>query len=139
MAKYGSNSLAISCDNSSGTPVVMTAYVTSIGSVEIESLLEESHSFGDAWFESLATGVRRMSDVVLGGFFDDTSSTGPDAIWNAVADGPTATSRTLLITWGGSKTTSVEVLITKYSRTAVRNELTKFEVTLTPTGTVTEA
>lgn len=117
----------------------MTAYVTSIGSVEIESLLEESHSFGDAWFESLATGVRRMSDVVLGGFFDDTSSTGPDAIWNAVADGPTATSRTLLITWGGSKTTSVEVLITKYSRTAVRNELTKFEVTLTPTGTVTEA
>jgi len=139
MAKYGSNSLAIAVDNSSGSATTMTSYVTEINSVEIEAMLEESHSFGDAWFESLATGVRKASDLVLGGFFDDTSSTGPDAIFNAVASGPTASSRTVTITWGGSKTTSFEALITKYTRTASRNELTKFEVTLTPTGTVTEA
>lgn len=139
MAKYGSANLIIAVDNASGTPVTMTSYITSIGSVEVEALLEESHSFGDAWFEQLATGVRRASDIVLGGFYDDTSTTGPDAIFNDVADGPADTTRTITVTWGGSKTTSCETIISKYSRSAVRNELTKFEVTLTPTGTVTEA
>ena len=56
MAKYGSTSLAVSLDNSSGTPGVMTAYVTAIGAVTVEALLEESHSFGDSWFEAMAPG-----------------------------------------------------------------------------------
>ena len=139
MAKYGSNSLAISVDNSSGAAQVMTSYITEVSGVEVEALLEESHSFGDAWFESLATGVRKGSDIELSGFFDDASSTGPDAIFNDVADGPADSTRTITITWGGSKTTSCETIISKYTRTAVRNELTKFSVTLTPTGTITEA
>ena len=139
MAKYGSNSLIIAVDNSSGSVVTMTQYVTSINSVEVEALIEEAHSFGDSFFESLASGVRKCSDLVLGGFYDDTSTTGPDAIFNAVASSTSATTRTVTITWGGSKTTSFEGLITKYSRSASRNELTKYEVTITPSGTVTEA
>jgi len=139
MAKYGSNSIIVAVDNSGGSVVTMTSYITEINTIDVEAMLEESHSFGDAWFESLATGVRKASDLVLGGFYDDTSSTGPDVIFNAVASGPTASTRTVTITFGGSKTVSFEALITKYSRTASRNELTKFEVTLTPTGTVTEA
>lgn len=139
MAKYGSNSLAVSLDNSSGSAVVMTPYITAIGAVTVEALLEESHSFGDSWFESLATGLRRMSPVEISGIFDDTSTTGPDAIFNAVASATSTSTRTLLITWGGSKTTSCEVLISAYTRGATRNELTSYSVTLTPTGTVTEA
>jgi len=139
MAKYGSGSLIVAVDNSGGSVVAMTQYITSINSVEVEALLEESHTFGDSFFETLASGVRRCSDLVLTGFFDDTSSTGPDAIFNSVASSPSASTRTVTITWGGSKTTSFEALISKYSRTATRNELTKFEVTLTPTGTITEA
>ena len=139
MAKYGSNSLAVSLDNSSGTPVVMTAYVTAIGAVTVEALLEESHSFGDSWFESMATGLRRMSPVEISGIYDDTSSTGPDSVFNSPASAPSTSTRTLLITWGWSKTTSCECVITSYTRGATRNELTSYSVTLTPTGAVTEA
>jgi hypothetical protein len=138
MAKYGSNSLSISLDNSGGTPVAMTAYVTAINAVTVEALLEESHSFGDSWFESLATGIRRMSPVEISGIYDDGAA-GPDAIFNSVASAPSTSTRTLLITWGGSKTTSVETVITSFTRGATRNELTSYSVTLTPTGTVTEA
>lgn len=117
----------------------MTSYITAINALSVEALLEESHSFGDSWIESLATGLRRMTPVELSGIYDDTSSTGPDAIFNAVASATSTSTRTLTITWGGSKTTSCETLITSYTRGATRNELTSFSVTLTPTGTVTEA
>ena len=139
MSKFGSNSLIIAVDNSSGSAVAMTQYVTAINAISVEALLEESHTFGDAWFETLATGLRRMNPIELSGIYDDTSSTGPDAIFNAVASATSTTTRTITITWGGSKTTSCETLITSYTRGATRNELTSYSVTLTPTGTVTEA
>ncbi len=139
MAKYGSNSLVINFDNVGGTPTDMSNYVQTINSVEVEAIIEESTSFGDSWMESLATGIRKMSDVVLGGMFDDTATSGPDVVFNAVASGPSASTRTLAITWGGSKITSVETLIAKYARTSARNTITKYAVTLKPTGTVTEA
>ncbi len=97
MAKYGSNSLIVAVDNSSGSAVTMTSYITSINAVEVEAILTESHSFGDAWFEQLATGVRKASDLVLGGLFDDQGSTGPDAVFNDVADGPSDSTRTVKI------------------------------------------
>ena len=130
MAKYGSNSIIVAVDNSSGTPVTMTNYVTTINAVSVEALLQETTAFGDAWQEQLSTGMRRAEPIVLGGLYDDTSTTGPDAIFNDVA---------ITITWGGSKTTACEAIITNYTRTATRGELTAYEVTLTPTGTVTEA
>jgi len=141
MAHYGSNSIVVAVDNSSGTPVTMTNYVTSINAISVEALLQESTAFGDAWVEQLSTGMRRMEPIVLGGLFENTASTGPDAVFNDVASGPadTGSTRTVTITWGGSNTTAVEAIITSYTRTATRGELTAYEVTLTPTGAVTEA
>lgn len=140
MAKYGSNSLVIQIDSTEGGSLVdISQYILTIGGVEVEAILQESHSFGDSWFEMLATGLRKMNPVVLGGFYDDTATTGPDAIFKNVQDSPADGTRTLVITWGGSKTTTVEVWIQKYARRAVRNELTAFEVTLQPTGSVAEA
>ena len=140
MAKYGSNSLIVAVDNSSGTPVTMTNYITSIGNVTVEALLQETTAFGDSFVEQLSTGMRRAEPIVLGGLYDDTSG-GPDSVFNDVASGPadTASTRTITITWGGSKTTACEAIIPNYTRTATRGELTAYEVTLTPTGTVTEA
>ena len=139
MAKYGSNSVTINFDNSGGTPVDMSQHVLECNGVEIEAILEESHSFGDAWFESLGTGLRKMAPVVLMGLYDDTSSTGPDAIFNAVNSGPSVSTRTLQIVYGSTKSTSVETLIAKYTRKIARQVLHKYEVTLQPSGAVTEA
>lgn len=140
MAKYGSNSLTIEFDDTEGGSLTnMSNYILSVNGVEVEAVLEESHAFGDSWFEHLATGLRKMNPVVLEGFFDDTASTGPNAVFNRVQDSPADATSTLKFTWGGSKTTSVETWIQKYTRMASRGSLTKFQVVLQPTGAVTEA
>lgn len=139
MAKYGSSSIVIEIDSTEGgTLSDISQYVQTINGVEVEAILQESHSFGDSWFEHLATGMRKMNPVVLGGFYDDTATTGPNAIFINVQDSPADATRTLKITWGGTKTTTVEVWIQKYTRQATRNELTRFEATLQPSGAVTE-
>ncbi len=134
MATYGQSDFAISVDNSGGTPVAMTAYVMTVNAINVETLTEESDAFGDSWIENVATGVKRWPAFTIGGIYDDTATTGPDAIFNSPGD-----TRTVTITWGGSKTTSAECIIRRYTRTPTRGQKTKYEVEFLPTGTVTEA
>lgn len=135
MAKYGGDVLKIEFDNASGTLVDMTQHVLEFNGIDVEAILEEAHTFGDAWVEQLFTGLRKANEITLRGFYDDTASTGPDAIFNAVGN---TTTRTLKVTWGGTKTTSVECIIKNYRRLPTRGEMTKYEVVLAPTGAVTE-
>jgi len=140
VAKYGSPSVTINFDKSDGTTVVdVSQYITEINDVDVEALMEETHTFGDSWTESTPVGLRKMADIKLTGFYDDTATTGPDALFNAVASSPSSTTRTLQIVYGGTKSTSVETHIQKYSRKLDRGKLHKFTVTLQPTGTLTEA
>lgn len=133
MAKYGPNDISIAVDNTGGTPVTMDAYIDEWAGADVEAILEESHTFNDAWVENLYSGIRRMSPITMSGFYDDTATTGPDAIFNALGE-----TRTVTITWGGSKTTATEAIISAYARAPGRNASTRFTVTMTPTGTVTE-
>lgn len=136
MAKYGSNNVTVNFDNSGGTPVDMSNYVDTINEVNVSAKLQESHAMGDSWVEQLFTGVKSMAPITLEGFYDDAASTGPDVVFNAPGN---TTTRTLQIVYGAAKSTSVETIITNYVRRVVRGDLTRFAVTLTPTGTVTEA
>jgi hypothetical protein len=99
MAKYGPNDISIDVDNTGGTPVTMDAYIDEWAGADVEAILEESHTFNDAWVEQLYSGIQRMSPITMSGFYDDTATTGPDAIFNALGE-----TRTVTITWGGSKT-----------------------------------
>jgi hypothetical protein len=134
VAKYGSDDTRIDVDNSGGTLQNMTAYITEVNGFGVEAVLEESTPFGVAWEESLYSGVKMVADIELTGFYDDTASTGPDVIFNALGE-----TRTVKITWGSTKTSSVEAIIRKYERIAKVKETTKYKVTLKPTGAVTEA
>ncbi len=134
MSKYGSDDLKIEFDNSGGTLVNVTAHVTEINGFSVQAVLEESTPFGEAWEASLFSGVKLVDDVELTGFYDDTASTGPDALFNSLGD-----TRTLKITWGGTKTSSVEAIIAQYDRNPAVKESTKYTVTLKPTGAVVEA
>jgi len=134
MARYGSKDLKIEIDNAGGTPVDLSNYITSIGGVTVEAILEEGTAFGDTWVEQLFTGNKQSAAITVGGFYDDTSSTGPDAVLNSLGD-----TRTLAVTFGSTKKYSVEAIITSYVRTPAVKTLTKFAATLTPTGAVTEA
>lgn len=134
MAKYGSDDVVIEVDNSGGTLVDLSQYIDTINEINISAMLQESHAFGDSWVEQLYTGVKMTAPITIEGFYDDTSSTGPNAVLNSLGD-----TRTFKITYGSTKTTSVESVITSYVRRPVRGELTRFTCTLTPTGAVTEA
>lgn len=128
MSKYSSKDLSIVWKQAT-----MTQHARTINGVEIEAILGESHSFGDTWFESLSTGMKRMNAVEIGGLYDDAVG-GPNAQWNSPG-----TQGTLTIGWGGTKTVSGQAIIEKFTRQATLNEHTKYAVTLRPTGTQTEA
>lgn len=134
MAKYGSDDVVIEVDNSGGSLVDLSQYIDTINEINISAMIQESHAFGDSWVEQLYTGVKMTAPITIEGFYDDTVTTGPNAILNSLGD-----TRTFKITYGSTKTTSVETVITSYVRRPVRGELTRFTCTLTPTGAVTEA
>jgi len=133
--------IVVMYDNSGGTPVDLTQYIQSINDVDVESLTEEKHTFGDAWEEHLPIGIGRVGTIELGGLYDDVATVGPDALFaGRVPEVPgTAITRTLTITWRSGKTTAFETYLKAYKRTADRNGLTKFTATLQPTGAVAEA
>lgn len=136
MAKYSSADVVVKVDGSDGGALVnITQYVDSINGVKINRPTQDSHTFGDAWVEKLLTGIRSADDLTLEGFYDDTATTGPDAIFNPATHTQT---RTVEITWGGTKTTTFEAWIVSYERKPTRGELTRFSVTLQPTGAVTD-
>lgn len=129
MAKYGSDDLGITFG---GTE--LKNYIDTINDWSVEALLQEGHAFGDAWVEQLYTGIKRGQPLTVEGFYDDTGATGPDVILNVPGN-----TLAVVITWGGSKTSSFSAIVQAYTRQPVRGELTRFSCTLLPTGAVTEA
>lgn len=136
MANYGPADFVIKYDS-----VDITNYVMTINDFTVEQALEEVHALGDNWEEWLVVGVGKVGAIEIGGIYDDTASTGPDAKFaNRVGtEGPSTAAKTLEITWGGTKTSSVSTHLIKYTRKADRNGLTKWSASLQPTGQVTEA
>ena len=101
--------------------------------------VEDHRPVGASWDTHLAIGVGKMPVIELGGVFDDTAATGPDALFaGRVPEGPGTATRTITFTWGGSKTTSVETILLTYRRTADKNGLTRWLARIQPTGAVTE-
>ena len=141
MALSSPATMKIEYDNSGGTPVDITQYVLTINDISIESVLEEMHPFGSNMEAFMPVGVGKVAAVELGGLYDDTATTGPDALFaGRVPEVPgTAVTRTLKVTWRSGKYTNFETYLISYDRTADRNNLTKYKVKLQPTGAVTEA
>ncbi len=138
MAKYGPSSVAITLDDSGGTARNLSQYITSFGGIKINAGMVDSTGFGDSWKESLSTGVRSMDDISIEAWYDDTSNT-TDAVLGDVANGPADQQKTLVVTYGGSKTTTVEGWIVDYERVLDRDSLHVVRATFRPSGAATEA
>lgn len=141
MANYGYDDLAVVFDNSAGTTVNISQSVLEINGIDIEAMLEETHAAGDSWREQLFTGLKTVGDITIKALYDDDSDTGANFMFNDPGNAGTSggASRTLAITWGGTKVTTVETIIKNFRRLPSRGALTKCEVVLAPTGAVTEA
>lgn len=130
MAKYNSSNLTLTVGGHD-----ITAYLLTIAAAKIIATIENAIHFGDVWDESIFAGVKKLDPIQLGGFFDDTATTGPDALLGSLQVGTTVT---VVITWGGTKTTSFSAVISEYDRVAAVAKMTRFMATVTPTGAVTE-
>lgn len=128
MSTYASPDLKVEVDSKD-----LSQYVLENIEVDIEGLTEEGHGFGKSWVEQLFTGIKQGNELTLGGLYDDTATTGPDAVLNKVG-----TEVAVVITWGGTKKSSFSAIVKSYKRTAIRGELHKFSAALLPSGEVTE-
>jgi hypothetical protein len=139
MAKSTPAEIIVEFDDGAAAAQNISQYSITLNGISVEQILERADSFGDSWEEHLPIGKGKVAPVVIGGHFDDTASTGPDALFKITTpDGPATASRTLKVTWRTGKTTSVETFRQKYDRNPVRDGLTKFEATLQPTGATVE-
>jgi len=132
--KYGSPDLKfeIGADDSGTSMVDLSEYVDTINELNIEAPLQEGHGFGHAWVKQLWSKIKQCNPVTVEGFYDDSPG-GPHETLNAIGE-----VRPVSITWGGSKKSSFDAVITNYSRTPSRGELTRYSCTLTSSGAVEE-
>ena len=112
----------------------MKAYMIDDTTLAVEAVTEEATAFGDDWEAHISTGIKRADEITVGGFYDDTATTGPDAVFNTV--GSTVA---IVITWGGSKTSTFSAIVKKYERLGSVGQMTRYVSTLQPTGEVQEA
>jgi len=144
VATYNWSNLKVQFDNSSGTLLDMSAYVTAFGGIKFAAPTQDVTPAGssvaaNAWVKNIFAGIFNGADIQIDGVYDDTASTGPDVIFNDLGCKATAGgTRTLTVTYGGSKTTTIETIITAYDRNIVKGQPTTYTVTLTPTGAPTE-
>lgn len=112
----------------------MKAHIVDDVTLSIEAMTELATAFGDTWESHLFAGVKRAEPITVGGYYDDTAATGPDAKFNVLG-----TTLTIVITWGGAKTSSFSAIAKKYDRIAKVGSMTRYIATILPTGTITEA
>ncbi len=121
--------------SSAGSATIdMSQYIIAINGFKVNAMNQESHTMGDAWVEKLYTGVRSGDDITLSGFYDDATS-GPHAYFGHTSD--IGAERKMSIRFATADSVIFNYLELSYSRKPVRNELTGFEVTISPTGTIT--
>jgi hypothetical protein len=139
MANSTPAGIKVEYDNDVGSLVDISQFVLTINEISVESAFEEVHSFGDEWEEWLPVGIGKSAQIELGGLYDDSVG-GPDDVFaDRVPEVPGVTpTRTLKITWVGTKTTTFETYLVAYKRQPDRNALTKWTATLQPTGSFVE-
>ena len=138
MSKYGSSTVSIYIEGApGGTSYNVSQYIDELGGQKITSITEPTHSFGDSWEEHTPVGMSRGEPFEMGGWFDDTATSGPHAIFKDVDDGTTDDTRAVVIGFGNVRYWHCDTRLTSYEVIASNGKLTKFRVNLLPTGTVT--
>ena len=134
MAMYGSGSVTITYDDGpGGTGRAITPYVREIGGMKIEAIQQRTEAFADLWEEYTPTGMKKVPNVSIKGMFDDTATVGPHVVFASPDDGPTDSTRTLVVAFGGG-TFTVETRLVSYEAMGKNGNLTEYEAVVQPTG-----
>lgn len=140
MAKAGSNEVSFEIQVSDGGAAstgFASNYITKIGDVVVNREAVEATPFGVVDETYIIGVMKKREPLVISGFYDDTSTTGPDAVLNIGKITHTAP-RSCTLTFKSGKTVSGTVWIEKYTRTLEVGNYHGYEASLRFTGTVTE-
>lgn len=139
MAKFSSADAILEIDVADGGALssgFSAAHVTEIGDINFtKGDVIESTGYGASAFSGLQGVITKMDPITFGGFYDDTASTGPDAILN-IARVTHAATRSFSLTLGTGEVITGEAWITEYKVTSSVGQYHKYSATITPTGTI---
>lgn len=129
--KHGSAEITISYDDGpGGTLRVITPYVTTFGGIKLTSNMQTSTVFGASIETMLPTGMSKLEQITVHGFFDDTATVGPHVVFIAPDTSPQASTRSLSVVIGNSKTWSSEGYLVSYTVLGKVGALTEYEAVL---------
>jgi hypothetical protein len=129
--KHGSSEITISYDDGpGGTPRAITPYVLTMGAIKLTSNMQTSTVFAATLETMLPTGMSKIDPITLHGFFDDTATVGPHVVLIAPDTSPQASTRTLAIVIGNSKTWTSEGYLVSYAVLGKVGSLTEFDAVL---------
>jgi len=145
MAKYSSPNLVFEMAVSDGGAMTtgFSQYITKFGEINVSRPLIESTPFGAAIAQYLVSIFKKYEPFTIEGYYDDTATSGPDAVLN-IGRITNSTTRQFSLTIGGSKTitangTTGGVWIVSYKRTFNVGEYHGYSCELQASGTITEA
>lgn len=139
MAKYSSVDTIFEIDVADGGALssgFSAAYLT--GNIEVDFTKGdpiESTAHGASAWTGLQGVISRMAPFTLEGFYDDTATTGPDAILN-IQRVTHAVTRSFSLTLGTGEVITGECWITNYKVVSSVGTYHTFTATITPTGTI---
>jgi len=128
--KHGSSEITISYDDGpGGTLRLITSFILTISGIKLTSNMQASTAFGDTLEKKLPTGMSVIAPWTMHGFMDDTATLGPHVVFIAPDTSPQASSRSLVIVFGNSKTWSSEGYLESYEVLGKTGNLTEFNAT----------
>jgi hypothetical protein len=136
MAKHGQNEVTVTIDDApGGTPRIITPYVMTIGNVGLESITQQTNPFGASSEEHTPVGLDKTPDIPIGGFYDDTASVGPKAVFFTPATwildkASGSVGRVLVILTATGLTFTVTVHVVKAEIILKRDAITEYMVTV---------
>jgi hypothetical protein len=135
--KFSSAGFTATLDDSAGVPRIVTAFVMTMGALEISNNTQKSTALGDGWEKLLATGIQSGTPIALSGILDDTALVGTFATMiPTAADAVPGFTRTFTVGMGGGHQYQAEVILTKGSVVPKTSALADFSASLQPTGTI---
>ena len=140
MARYGGDVVSYKVTTTSATASFrdISQQVLEFSGLDLEALLEQGHTFGDAWEESAYTGMRKINEITMTAFWDDDTSTGVQGIFGNASD--VGAERVMKINLGTTNAyPKFDFIIRRVNKKPSVGALTKADIVIVPSGALTIA
>ena len=129
MANYGGKDASFTFNGHAITGATLT-----VSAISRQAVMEDVTPFGVTDEQWIYTGMVRNQELTFEGVYDDTPTTGTNAIFVGVGS-----SGSLVIGYGGTKTSTVTAFVRVYERIIKTFATTRYRATLRPSGAWVEA